>query len=86
MTTQIVRILVSKEEGVLVAQCLEHDISVQAPDFETLQKRFTATIQAEAECGDLEDIPAAPALYFDLWDRAEALDGDTGNNEWRQAA
>ena len=42
--SETIRILVYREEkGFLVAQCLEHDIAVQARDLKTLRHRFMRT-------------------------------------------
>ena len=86
MTDRIVRVLLWKEEDVFLAQCLEHDICVQAPDIETLQRRFEATIAAEGGRGDLESIPPAPEDFQDKWASAEAVESDVENTEMRLAA
>ena len=69
-----------------VAQCLEHDISVQAPDIETLQRRFEATIAAEAGTGNLEAIPPAPEGIQAKWNTAVAMVSNLDNAEMRLAA
>ena len=83
---QHLRILVSREEDMLVAQCLEHDIAVQAPDIETLQRRFDATIEMEANAGTIDAIPPAPAHFHVLWDSAAAMTEHFHNAEMRLAA
>jgi hypothetical protein len=60
--------VIFSEEDFLVAQCLEHDICVQADTIEKLQKRFEATLCLEGE--DLPNIAQAPGHFFDLWDKA----------------
>ncbi len=62
-----IRIVVYKDEGIWVAQCLEHDVSVQADDLGTLKSRLDAALIAEAE--QLESIGAAPKFFFDLWEK-----------------
>lgn len=66
-----------------VAQCLEHDIAVQAPNMETLQRRFEATVLLE---GDLSRIDAAPEPFHKLWDEALELQSRVQNAEMRLAA
>ncbi len=86
MTHKTLRILVTHEEDMLVAQCLEHDICVQASDMETLQRRFEATIEAECDGGDLDAIPPAPEELRQKWDEAEAMESGLDNTEMRLAA
>ncbi len=81
---QHLRILVSREEDMFVAQCLEHDISVQAPDIETLQRRFEATLAAEA--GVIASIPPAPEHFHALWSEAGEMVAQFDNSEMRLAA
>ena len=81
------RVLVIHTEEAFVAQCLEHDISVQADDLSSLQKRFEDAVAFEAQLGDgIDAIPAAPAHFFNLWDRARELGGAPKNTEMRLAA
>jgi len=83
MATQHLRVLVSKHEDMFVAQCLEHDIAVQAPDLTTLQRRFEATVEAE---GDLDCIEPAPQMFHDIWNAAQELESRIQNAEMRLAA
>ncbi len=69
-----------------VAQCLEHDIAVQAKDMDTLRTRFEATLMCEISDGNLDSIPPAPEEFFDIWDAAEKMEGDFDNAEMRLAA
>ena len=69
-----------------VAQCLEHDIAVQAADMATLQRRFEATVEAEAAMGDLDEIPPAPEEFHQKWDSAFTLESHVENAEMRLAA
>jgi hypothetical protein len=58
-----VRIIAFKEDDIWVAQCLEHDVSVQAADLDTLKGRMEVALRAESP---LKDLPQAPAHFFDL--------------------
>lgn len=69
---QALRVLIIDEDGVMVAQCLEHDIVAQADDIETLQRRFADTLFMEAQDG-LERIAPAPAYYGKLWETARTV-------------
>ena len=86
MKDQIFRVLLSNEENMFVAQCLEHDISVQAEDMETLQRRFEATLLIEMQSGDLATLPPAPKSFYDKWNEAQELESMFGNTEIRFAA
>lgn len=81
-----VRILVSRDGDMFVAQCLEHDIAVQAPDFETLKARFEATFELEAAEGDIDAIPPAPDDVQERWSHALALRDSAEHTEMRVAA
>jgi hypothetical protein len=61
-----VRIITFKEGETWVAQCLEHDVCVQAPDLDTLRARMEVALQAESP---LDALPKAPDHFFELWDR-----------------
>ncbi len=69
-----IRVIVSNEGDVWVAQCLEYDIGAQANDLADLCERFVLTFISEATTSfeingvPLDDIPAAPEYYFDLWE------------------
>lgn len=80
------RILVSKDGDMFVAQCLEHDIAVQAEDIATLEKRLIATIEAECGMGTVCNIPAAPEEFHAMWDSARELQSTVDNAEVRLAA
>lgn len=60
------RIVVFHEDGMLIAQCLEHDICTQGPDIETLKSRMDCLIQAELAEG--QDIRPAPDRFHQMWD------------------
>jgi hypothetical protein len=78
------RVVVFREEDVYVAQCLEHDICVQADSLPKLQKRFEATLRLEGD--DLDSIDPAPLRFHDLWVSAEALESEDVHTEMRLAA
>jgi hypothetical protein len=78
------RVVIFREEELLVAQCLEHDICVQGDTMEKLKMRFEATLLLEGE--DLETIAKAPDRFFDLWDKAESIKTDDAFTEMRMAA
>lgn len=79
-----VRVLIFKQEDMYVAQCLEHDIAVQADDITTLQKRFETAMFCESD--ELANIEPAPQSFFDSWDAAYTLGGDIPGTEMRLAA
>lgn len=60
-----------EEEGFWIAQCLEHDICVQAPTREALRHRLGLTIEANIAINEhlgrigLDGIPPAPAKFWD---------------------
>ena len=69
-----------------VGQCLEHDISVQAGDMATLQRRLGAVLLTEISEGNLESIEAAPEEYHQRWNDGLALESNVDNTEFRLAA
>jgi hypothetical protein len=62
----IIRIVVFREHGKWVGQCLELDIGAQADDAETLFANLEVAINVDRNSPDLGP---APKHYFDLWDR-----------------
>lgn len=70
-----IRTVVYREGDVYIAQCLEYDISTQAPDIETLLTRLDVTLDAECavsvERGErpFEGIAPAPVYFHGLWDK-----------------
>jgi hypothetical protein len=80
--TQHLRIIVTKCEGMLVAQCLEFDVCTQGRDLETLQSRMNCLLAVEID--DAQAIDPAPERFHNLWEQAiEKLDGD---HEYRMLA
>jgi hypothetical protein len=69
------RVVVFREEDLYVAQCLEHDISVQAQDLNALMDRLDLALEAECALsaersgGTLEHIAPAPNYFHALWDK-----------------
>ena len=68
------RVVVFREDDLYVAQCLEQDISVQAPDLNTLIDRLELAI--DAECALSMELngkpfggPAAPVYFHTLWEK-----------------
>ena len=69
------RVIVFREDGMYVAQCLEHDISTQAVDIDTLLDRLELTVEAECEMAreraekPFENIAPAPNYFHGLWEK-----------------
>lgn len=68
-----VRVVVFKDAGAWVAQCLEYDICAQASSIDALRDRLAATIELELE-ESLErtgtpfgGIDPAPQRFFQMW-------------------
>ena len=68
------RVVIFKDGGAYVAQCLEYDICAQAADLNTVRSRMEATMNAEVhdaqEAGKkpFEGIDRAPQRFFDMWE------------------
>lgn len=80
MTKQIrLRVVVLREDGWLVAQCLEHNIAVQAQSFDALRVALEEAIAGhivldlQAGIEPLSNLAAAPARYFELFESAPRL-------------
>ncbi len=86
MPSNVLRVLIIKEDDLLVAQCLEHDIAVQASNIDDLQRRFEDAIVLENGMGSLDGIPPAPEDFHEKWDLAEAMKSNIDNAEMRLAA
>jgi hypothetical protein len=84
MMENAVRVLIFKQEDLYVAQCLEHDIAVQADDITTLKKRFETAMCCEGD--DLANIEPAPQSFFDSWDAACTLGSEIPGTQMRLAA
>jgi hypothetical protein len=60
-----VRVVIFKDEDQWVAQCLEHDICVQAPCIDQIPPRMKTALELEGV--GLEGLPAAPDEFFKMW-------------------
>ena len=78
------RIVTFKEGDVWVAQCLEHDVCAQAADLDSVRSRIEMALQAESP---LDELPKAPAHFFELWDRKSDFQktGKTDGVEYEMA-
>lgn len=68
---QQVRAVIFKDEDQWVAQCLEHDICVQAPRLDQILPHLKTAVELEG--GDLERLPAAPDQFFKMWPHRSEL-------------
>lgn len=68
--TDTLRVVLRKESEQWVAQCLEVDICIQAPDLDTLEGRLEVALEAE----DLAVLGPAPQYYFDVWETARKIE------------
>ena len=72
-------VLVLKGNGVLVAQCLQHDIVVQAAGSDLLRERFVRAVQLrlaeDEEKGrkPLSTVPQAPRRFWDMYLRGDLV-------------
>jgi hypothetical protein len=71
---QDLRIIVIKEDGILIAQCLEYDICTQAADMDTLKDRMNCLLEVELKAG--QAIDQAPERFHKMWDVAISVLGD----------
>ena len=67
-SSETLRIVILREDGVLVAQCLEYDICTQAKDLDTLKDRMNCLIDLELAEG--QPIDQAPKRFHKMWDQA----------------
>jgi predicted RNase H-like HicB family nuclease len=71
-----IRALLFQETGWWIAQCLEHDIAVQARTREDLLERLERTLLGYLRLGfekgrrPFDWIPPAPRRYWDLYEKA----------------
>ena len=72
-----IRVVVIREDGQFVAQCLEYDIAAQADDLEILQVRLAMTLRAEQAARNgsgsspFPGLKPAPPHFHSLWDKCE---------------
>lgn len=78
-TPVALRVLTFKEGDIWVAQAIERDICVQAPDFDTLKERFEVVLELECqkseERGDdspLAGLTRAPDSFHEIWLQLES--------------
>jgi hypothetical protein len=73
--TVSMRVIVFKDDGQWVAQCLEHDIGAQGPDVDTLMTRLEVVLDAECKASldkgeePFKGIDPAPARFQQMWER-----------------
>jgi hypothetical protein len=94
MTTnscEMMRVVVYREGDVWIAQCIEHDISAQASDCQSVMRRLVATVNAECRYTlekhgtALANIDPAPDVFKTMFEQTERpLMAD--NLEYRIAA
>ena len=68
-----IRAVVFQDGEIWIAQCIEYDIAVQAPDVPTVLDKLQLTIDAEHAMCDgqrmCDRISPAPNYYHHLWDQ-----------------
>lgn len=73
--TGTLRVVVFQDDGLWVAQCLEHDIGAQAQDVDTLMARLEVVLKAEIKESmekygkPLAGIDPAPERFQRMWER-----------------
>lgn len=73
--TEAIRIVVYREQGMWVSQCLEYDIRAQAENFEELLTHTEIVIEAtrqdsiERHGTAFAYVEPAPQHFHDLWER-----------------
>lgn len=81
--SQKLRVICYQDQGVWLAQGLEHDICVQADTLDDLYGRFEVAVRLECEDGGLDHIPAAPEHFQRMWDRKSGGFAPAGANDDR---
>jgi hypothetical protein len=76
MPTSQIRIIAFREGDQWVAQCLEHDVCVQANDLKTLHARMDVALIVE----DIGELPPAPERFFQLLEKRSEFD-QTGSTD-----
>lgn len=83
MTTEseTIRVIVFQDNGMWVAQCLEHDIGAQATDIDTLNARLEVVLRMEFKASmekhgkPFAGIAPAPERFQLMWEhRTRSLD------------
>lgn len=63
-----VRVIFYQDDSLWMAQCLEHDICVQANSLGDLYGRFEVALRLEMDGENgLEHVPSAPAHFERMW-------------------
>ncbi|MEQ9015943.1 MAG: hypothetical protein RID90_15970 [Marinovum algicola] len=75
------KIVVYKEDDMLIAQCLEYDICTQAEDRETLRERMDCLINLELDhMKDFgQELDPAPERFHNMWP-------EDGNHVYKEVA
>ncbi|WP_162784657.1 hypothetical protein [Paracoccus suum] len=69
LSSAIRTVVFQTECGTYVAQCLDHDICVQAPTEQLLKDRLLTVLLAEGD--NLAHIGAAPEEFHKMWESPE---------------
>ena len=70
-----IRVLVFRQDGQWVAQCLEHDLVAQAPSDDEVMgsfiRLFKARLLRDLSMGaePLKSLPPAPSKFIEMWNR-----------------
>ena len=70
-----IRVIMFRDANLWVAQCLEYDIGVQAPDLETLEARLSVALEVERETSleqfgaPFAGIDPAPPHFHEMWEK-----------------
>ena len=65
--TEQARVVIFREEGMLLAVCLERNIGVQGRDIAEVCQRLRTACQDELDDGNMANIEPAPKRYHDMW-------------------
>lgn len=75
IASETIRVVVFQDNGMWVAQCLEHDIGAQADSLDTLSERLEIVLKVELKESmehhgkPFHNIAAAPDRFFRMWER-----------------
>lgn len=85
-STESLRIVIFKEDGLYIAQCLDYDICAQAETITDLQSNMDHLI--ELELGEMkesnQELDPAPERFHNMWE--ENLRLSASSNEYRMIA
>lgn len=77
MADEALRVVFLNRDGLWIAQCLEHDICVQATDLDEVKERLEMAMEFEVENAKSKGvepyvrIPPAPKMFSDLWEGSQ---------------